>query len=64
MITNQLPYSLTTSFRIFNHTDARIEISLQMIVNINQIDSQWYQYQSHLDMNVRTSSKYVIIIRI
>jgi len=34
-----------------------------MIFNINQINSQLRQYQSHLDMNMRISNKYVIIIR-
>jgi len=35
-----------------------------MTLNINQINSQWSQYQSHLDMNMKTSNEYVIIIRI
>ena len=34
-----------------------------MTLNINQINSQLRQYQSHLDMNMNSSNKYVIIIR-
>ena len=34
-----------------------------MVFNINQINSQLYQYQSHFDMNMRSSNKCVIIIR-
>ena len=53
---NKLPWSLCTG--------PRIEISLQMTLNINQINSRLRQYQSHLDMNMKTSNEYVIIIRI
>jgi len=52
---SKLPYLLCT--------DSRIEISLRMMFNIDQINSQMYQYQSHLDMNMRSTDKYVIVIR-